>query len=345
MARDGSGNYSLPSGNPVVSGTAISSTVHNATMVDVAAALTGSLAKSGETVPTANLPMGGYRHTNVDDAGARTDYVRADQAQDGTLVYLTSPSGTNTITATAPLSLAAYTAGQTFRFIPANTNTGATTLNVNSIGAKSVFINGAALEGGELVASIPCEVIYDGTQFHILGGAPRGWVLLDSQSASSSSSIDFAGLTSAFSRYKITLDNVKPATDDVYLALRVGTGAGPTYQSSGYGWGHTIYGISANTSDGSGTISTLVALTRIGTGNGVGNNTGEHVSGELHFTLPAASDYPVFFFQGSYMRSDAVVQGVTAMANYGAAGAFTALRFLFSSGNIASGTFRLYGLR
>lgn len=345
MPRSG-GTYSLPSGNPVVSGTTVSSTVHNATMVDIAAALTASVAKDGQTVPTANLPMGGYRHTNVDDAGARTDYVRADQAQDGTLVYLTSPSGTNTITATAPLSLAAYAAGQSFRLIPAATNTGATTININSIGAKSVFYNGAACVGNELIISVPAELFYDGTQFHIIAnGASYAPVLLSSQSASASATIDFTGLSSTFSRYKITLDNVKPATDDVYLALRVGTGAGPTYQSSGYSWGHHIIGVAGDATDGSGTISTLIALTRIGAGQGVGNGTGEYVAGELAFTLPGASDFPLIRFDGVYMRSDAVGQGATVVGNYGGAGAYTALRFLFSSGNIASGTFKLYGIR
>jgi len=154
----------------VLSGSTISSTVHNNTLADIADALTASLAKDGQTAPTANLPMGGYRHTNVDDAGARTDYARADQVQDGTLVYLKSVAGTNTITATAPLSLAAYAAGQTFRFIPAGSNTGATTLNVNSIGAKNVYLGGAACAGGEIVINVPVEVIYDGTRFHIISG-------------------------------------------------------------------------------------------------------------------------------------------------------------------------------
>jgi microcystin-dependent protein len=52
MARDGSGNYLLPSGNPVVSGTTITSTHFNTTLNDVAAALTGSLPRNGEASMT-----------------------------------------------------------------------------------------------------------------------------------------------------------------------------------------------------------------------------------------------------------------------------------------------------
>ena len=50
MPRNGSGTYSLPSGNPVVTGTTISSTVHNNTMTDIGSEITNSLDKDGQTV-------------------------------------------------------------------------------------------------------------------------------------------------------------------------------------------------------------------------------------------------------------------------------------------------------
>lgn len=96
------------------------------------------------------------------------------------ILTLTSVAGTNTITATlasagsvtfGPLS---YLTGAKFWLIPANTNTGATTLNVTSpaggsaLGAKNVFWNGAACVGGELRQNVPALVGYDGTQFHII---------------------------------------------------------------------------------------------------------------------------------------------------------------------------------
>lgn len=48
MARNGSGTYSLPSGNPVVTGTVIASTWANNTLTDIATALTDSLSRSGD---------------------------------------------------------------------------------------------------------------------------------------------------------------------------------------------------------------------------------------------------------------------------------------------------------
>src|SRR3990167_2821115 len=73
--------------------------------------------------------------------------------------YLTSVTGTDTIAATGPASMTAYAAGQKFSFIPANDNTGATTINITQSGAaalvaKNIFCGGAACIGGEVPAGV-----------------------------------------------------------------------------------------------------------------------------------------------------------------------------------------------
>ena len=49
MSRNGTGTYNLPAGNPVVTGTTISSTWANNTLADIATALSGSIASDGQT--------------------------------------------------------------------------------------------------------------------------------------------------------------------------------------------------------------------------------------------------------------------------------------------------------
>lgn len=170
MPRNGSGTYSLPAGNPVVTGTTISSTVQNNTMSDVATALTQSISSTGVTTPSANLPMGGFRHTNVGNAVSLTDYTSATDVQKGTPVTLTSVSGTNTITATAPYSMSSLSANQTFRFVSAGANTTAVTLNINGIGAKSITKFGTSpLNAGDIQSGAALVVYYDGTQFQLIG--------------------------------------------------------------------------------------------------------------------------------------------------------------------------------
>lgn len=62
-----------------------------------------------------------------------------------------------------------YYAGMTINFLPANTNTGASTANLAGLGAKAIVLQdgSTALSGGELVANEFVKMVYDGTSFRI----------------------------------------------------------------------------------------------------------------------------------------------------------------------------------
>lgn len=167
MPRNGSGVYSLPSGNPVVSGTTISSTVQNNTMSDVATALTNSIAVDGQSTITANLPMGGFKLTGLANGSARTDSVALGQLQDSSFTYIATVGGTaDVITLTPSPAITAYAAGQAFKFIASGTNTTNVTVNVSALGAKAITRNGAnALVAGDIASGEIVTIVYDGTQF------------------------------------------------------------------------------------------------------------------------------------------------------------------------------------
>lgn len=65
MSRNGSGTYTLPAGNPVVSGTVIASSWANTTMNDLASAMTDSVAADGQTPMTGPLNMNSNKVTNL----------------------------------------------------------------------------------------------------------------------------------------------------------------------------------------------------------------------------------------------------------------------------------------
>lgn len=181
MPRNGSGAYALPNG-PFVPSTVISSTTMNQNFNDIGTAITQSISNDGQTTPVANLPMATFRHTNVGNAVARNDYAAAGQVQDSSLQWLTSVAGTNTITASITPSPTAYTAGQTFRFTAANANTGATTLNINGLGAKSIFKRGTlAIAAGDIAAGGVYEVVYDGTNFQLANASFPSGALINVQ--------------------------------------------------------------------------------------------------------------------------------------------------------------------
>lgn len=80
-------------------------------------------------------------------------------------------AGTDVITLAASRTMTAYAQGDLYTFKAGGTNTGATTLNVDSLGAKDVQFNGAACTGGEIVSGLMYTVVYDGTQFQLLNAS------------------------------------------------------------------------------------------------------------------------------------------------------------------------------
>jgi hypothetical protein len=79
MSRNGSGVYSLPAGNPVVTNTTISSTWANTTLADIATALSGSLASDGQTPATGTLDMNSNKVSNLANGTLATDAINLGQ--------------------------------------------------------------------------------------------------------------------------------------------------------------------------------------------------------------------------------------------------------------------------
>lgn len=85
---------------------------------------------------------------------------------------VTSGGSANAQTLTYGVAPNNYTQGDTYTFIAGFSNSGATTLNVNALGAKAVTKNGAtALAGGEILVGAVVTCMYDGTQFQLTDGA------------------------------------------------------------------------------------------------------------------------------------------------------------------------------
>lgn len=96
MSRDSSGTYTLPAGNPVVNGTAIDPSWANTTLTDIGSELTNSLDKAGRTLPTANLPMGGFKFTGLGAGAAAGQSVRYEQSYNiGETTVTAAASGVN----------------------------------------------------------------------------------------------------------------------------------------------------------------------------------------------------------------------------------------------------------
>ena len=96
MSRNGSGTYSLPAGNPLVTNTTISSTWANNTLTDLATAMTGSVAADGQTTLTGNLQMNSNKLTGLAVGTTTGDSVEYSQLA----ALLVSPTITGNLTVT-----------------------------------------------------------------------------------------------------------------------------------------------------------------------------------------------------------------------------------------------------
>ena len=172
MSYNGSGTFNINSaGQPVVTGTVITSTAFNALTSDLATGLTTAITKDGQTTPTANIPMGGFKITGLGAGTAAADAVRFSQLQNTSTTTFITAAGTDTITGTVTPTLTAYATGQQFSFVVAATNTAAVTLNVDGVGAKAVTRTGSvALVAGDMVTGQVVIVEYDGTRFQLING-------------------------------------------------------------------------------------------------------------------------------------------------------------------------------
>ncbi|MBM3517962.1 MAG: hypothetical protein FJX56_08840 [Alphaproteobacteria bacterium] len=111
-----------------------------------------------------------------------------------------------------------------FRFKAANANTGASTLNVNALGAKAIQLRGRALTGGEIGAKHIVAVVFDGTQFQMISPVSAGgWELVHEQTPGGGVvQIDFTtGFTTAYDAWMFVLTDVLPDTDNRILHMQI----------------------------------------------------------------------------------------------------------------------------
>ena len=153
----------------------IDATTMEAQDQDFADGLEACIKHNGDIAASAALPMGGFAHTNVGAATARTQYLRVAEYQDGGHVWVAG-SGTDTITATYAPAVTSLTNGLCLRFRAAAANTSTTpTFSPNGLTAKTI-IKGASTS---LVASDiagqhhECIVQYNSTddKWHLLNPA------------------------------------------------------------------------------------------------------------------------------------------------------------------------------
>ena len=177
----------------------------------------------------------------------------------------------------------------------------------------------------------------------------KGRVLLATKTASASATLDFTEFNNAVYRwYEWELESLLPGTDNVYLRCRLSTDAGATWDA-----GAGAYQYGGSSCEAGGTLdnhqsssATAIDLTYVGS-KGIGNAVGEYgLSGSLKlynaaFTTCYTRLFASLDYDSNIGRNVATqLSGIRKLAQD-----TTGLRLLMSSGTIASGVVRMYGVQ
>jgi len=165
-------------------GIGIEASRHDTQDNDFATGINNCLTKDGQNTPTANLGMGGYKHTGVGNASAADQYMALGQLLDASKAVQTSGTAPN-YTVTLSPAPTTYFDGMIVAVKCHSTFTGSSqaTINVNGLGAKNIRIRINDGSGSrnvypyEMLASVGYLLQYDGSQFYLLN--PQGGFALD----------------------------------------------------------------------------------------------------------------------------------------------------------------------
>jgi hypothetical protein len=180
-----------------------------------------------------------------------------------------------------------------------------------------------------------------------IGGT--GKHLLDVKTATASATIDFT-LTKwlqLYDRFEIDLEDILPATNNVAFALRTSSNGGSSYDAGGSDYGWTAVRVTTDAQDRrSDSNNSQITLADNDVNNGLSNVAGESLAGKVVLHNPHAATFTKVTWDAGYF-SDSTSTFMARVSGFGARLASAdvdAIRFFTSSGNIASGSFRLYGI-
>jgi len=208
-------------------------------------------------------------------------------------------------------------------------------------GSDADVITGTAGTSGNVATWNADGDIVDG------GYAPGAMVFLAKKTASASATLDFTEFNSAlYDDYIFMVRNLIPTdTGTIVLQVRLSRDGGSSYYTGGADYDYTLR---ESTRGETSRTYTSGPSTRIPLTSGISTSLG--ASGELKLYNPGASgSYTQLTGRFSYVDSASNFNSEASSTGYGADGGLPAsedgIRFILTTGTIASGSITMYGLR
>lgn len=177
-------------------------------------------------------------------------------------------------------------------------------------------------------------------------GGGGGLVWLATLTASASATLDFTGLISAtYDEYVLVVDNLTVSSTGDNVRLRVGTGGGPTFETSNYDY----LGFGRNTAPAAATNISDTSAAFLALSNGIDAGAGFGFSCNLTlYGLNSTTQKKYYAGVAAYQKNDGAsnFETLTLGGTWTTAGtAVTALRLVASGTSFPTGTAKLYGLQ
>jgi len=284
--------------------------------------------------------------TTVDDwiKGIMASRAKARLDQGGGLVA----GGTSTaLTVTTNQSLSSSHIANGLRLCvrTASAATGAATIAVDGLTAVDIKKQGGtAIASGDWASGDILDLVYSSTATAFIAAnvsPPHGIVLLTSGTWSAQATGDI--VLTAYSAYrglKFVVSGVKPATDAVNFLMRFSTDGGSNYLATLYRYASIMFGESTTGGGLSSASDSSIPLAQ-----DIGNDATHGYNGEITIlNHTSTAFYPRATWHGDWVGSaNSNIVGSGGGHN-AAANNVDAIRFLFSSGNISTGNYAVYGL-
>ena len=181
------------------------------------------------------------------------------------------------------------------------------------------------------------------------GGGRAVWNLIETQTASSSSTISFtSGIDSTYDEYVFKFYDIHPATDGANLTFQSSTNTGSSYGVTAtttcfiarHHEDDSATALVYQTSDDEAQSTNFLRLS-----SGSGNDNDQSLVGTLQIFNPSSTTFVKHFICRNQYYNDSDICIDWYMAGYfNTTSAVDALQFKFSTGNIDAGDICLYGI-
>ena len=172
-------------------------------------------------------------------------------------------------------------------------------------------------------------------------------VLLSTQTASDSANVAFtSGIDSTYKEYIFEWINVNPATDNVQFQFEGSTGSFGVTKTTTFFIAYHREDDSNSGLEYNATYDEAQSTDPQTLVIGLGNASDECGCGELHLFNPSSTTYVKNFYATSQAMDHGGLGMETFIGGYfNTTSAITGFRFSMTSGNVSSGTFKMYGIK